>query len=324
MSRPCWVGSLSFGLIHVPVRLYPVVEPRRVKFHLLHDADGARVLQKRVCSMDGEEVPYEHVVKGYELKPGHYVEVTRGELEAFDPKASRTVELEDFVELREIDPSFYEATYHLVPEPGAERQYALLAAALGRSGRVGLGHLVMRHKGHLCMVRPFGRGLALSTLYYADERASQDTLPELDVLGQRPSEQEVEMVLRLIQSQSTPFEPRRYHDAHRQRLLAFLERRGRAQAKIAEPVAPHASPEEQEAAEARAELFRRIEEGIAALRRGGRGAVRTERRPQTQGALRFRSQAARELRKRPPPREQEEETETPPRGSSEPGEPGRS
>jgi DNA end-binding protein Ku len=321
MSRPCWVGSLSFGLIHVPVRLYPAVEPRRVRFHLLHDADGARIQQKRVCTVDGEEVPYEHVVKGYELKPGHYVEVTRGELEAFDPRSSRTIALEDFVELGEIDPSFYEATFHLVPEVEAERQYALLVEALRRSGRVGIGHLIMRHKGHLCVVRPFERGLALSTLYYADERISQDTLPELAVLGQRPSEQEVEMVLRLIQSQSTSFEPRRYHDAHRQRLLAFLERRGRAQAKVAEPEPPPASPQTPEAAAAEAALFRRIEEGSAALRQRGRGAPQVERRSPAQGALRVRAQAAREIRTRHLGEGEEEETEVPSRSPSRRDEP---
>ncbi len=312
MPRPCWVGSLSFGLIHVPVRLYPTVEPRRVKFHLLHDADGARIQLKRVCSVDGEEVPYDNVVKGYELKPGQYVEVTRGELEAFDPRSSHTITLEDFVELGEIDPSYYEATFHLAPEAEAERQYALLVEALRRSGRVGIGHLVMRHKGHLCVVRPFERGLALSTLHYAEERVSQDSLPELAVMGQRPSEQEVEMVLRLIQSQSASFEPRRYHDAHRQRLVGFLERRARAQAKVSELVAPPSPPQTPEEVRAETELFRRIEEGIAALRQRGRGVVQAERRSPVQGALQFRAQAAREIRRRHLG-EREEETEVPSR-----------
>ncbi|MFL5348157.1 MAG: Ku protein [Hyalangium sp.] len=296
MSRPCWVGSLSFGLVHVPVRLYAAVEPKQVRFHQLHDADGGRLQHRRVCSVDGHEVPYEHVVKGYELQPDHYVEVTRGELEAFDPKASRSIELEDFVELKEIDPIFFEATYHLVPEAGAERQYALLVTALARSGRVGLGRLVMRHKGHLCMVRPFGRGLALSTLYYAEEMLSQDTLSELSVLGPRPSEQEVDMVLRLVESQATEFEPRRYRNTHRERLLAFLERRGRAQAKIAEPEPPPPAPQAPEVVAERLAVFRRIEEGIAALRRGGRGALPAEQVPPARGALRFRQQAAREVR----------------------------
>lgn len=298
MARSCWVGSLSFGLVHLPVRLYAAVEPKQVQFHLLHDADGARVQQKRVCSADGEEVPYEHIVKGYELRRGQYVEVTRGELQAFDPRSSRTIELEDFVDLSEIDPLFYEGSFHLVSELGAERQYTLLVEALRRSGKVGLGRLVMRHRGHLCVVRPFGRGLSLSTLHYADEMISQETLPELAVAGPRPSEQELEMVQRLIQSQTTSFEPRRYHDTHRERLLAFLERRARAQSRIATPEPPRAAQESPEALEGRAEVFRRIEEGIAALRQGERTPHKAGRALPNQGSLRFRPLAAREARER--------------------------
>jgi len=296
MSRSCWVGALSFGLVHLPVRLYSAVEPRQVHFHLLHDEDGGRIQQKRVCAVDGEEVPYEHVVKGYELRRGQHVEVTRGELEAFDPKSSRAIELEDFVNVGEIDPVYYEATYHLVPEVGAERQYGLLVTALRRSGRVGIGRLVMRHKGHLCMVRPFGRGLALTTLYYAEELVSQDTLSELAVTGPRPSEQELEMVQRLIQSQSTPFEHRRYHDTHRERLLSFLEKRARAQARIAAPSPSRVSPEARGAAAERKEAFARLEEGIASLREGKRKPQRTGRAVASHGTLRFRALAAREAR----------------------------
>jgi DNA end-binding protein Ku len=294
MSRPCWVGSLSFGLVHVPVRLYSAVEPKQVRFHQLHDADGGRLHHRRVCSVDGQEVPYEHVVKGYELRPDHYVEVTRGELEAFDPKSSRTIELEEFVELKEIDPVFFEATYHLVPEVGAERQYALLVTALGRSGRAGLGRLVMRHKGHLCLVRPFGRGLSLSTLYYAEEMISQDILSELGVAGPRPPENQVEMVLNLIEAQSTAFEPRRYHHTHRERLLAILDKRARAQGRITEPEVPARAVEPPDVSALRAQVLRRIEEGIAELRRGAHSPE--GKAPTEQGSLRFRQQAAREAR----------------------------
>jgi DNA end-binding protein Ku len=298
MSRSCWVGALSFGLVHLPVRLYSAVEPRQVQFHLLHDADGGRIQQKRVCSVDGEEVPYEHVVKGYEVRRGHYVEVTRGELEAFDPRSSRTIELEDFVDLGDIDPVFYEASYHLVPEVGAERQYGLLVTALRRSGKVGIGRLVMRHKGHLCMVRPFGRGLGLTTLYYAEEMVSQDTLSELAVTGPRPLAQELEMVQRLIESQSTTFEPRRYHDTHREHLLSFLERRARAQARIAAQEPPRVAAKPRKVAAEQKEAFSRLDEGIAALRRGehrppkgdafsrleeGSGALRQRERKPRQG-----------------------------------------
>ncbi len=298
MSRSCWVGALSFGLVHLPVRLYSAVEPRQVHFHLLHDADGGRIQQKRVCSKDGEEVAYEHVVKGYELRRGQYVEVTRGELEAFDPKSSRTIELEDFVDVGEIDPVYYEATYHLVPEVGAERQYALLVTALRHSGRVGIGRLVMRHKGHLCMVRPFGRGLALTTLYYAEELVSQDTLAELAVTGPRPAEQELEMVQRLIKAQSTAFEPRRYHDTHRERLLTFLERRARAQSRIAARAPERVTAEEREAAAERKAVFAQLEEGIASLRGGERKPRRTSKAATSHGTLRFRALAAREARER--------------------------
>jgi DNA end-binding protein Ku len=162
----------------------------------------------------------------------------------------------------------------------------------------------MRHKGHLCLVRPLGRGLALTLLYYAEELISQDTLPELSLQGPRPSEQEVDMVLRLIESQTTFFEPRRYRNTHRERLLAFLERRGRAQARIAEPVPPPSASLEPPLSPERVEAFQRIEEGIAALRRGGREAVPEQRTLPAQGALRFRQQAARELR-RPPGEEGE-------------------
>ena len=298
MSRSCWVGALSFGLVHLPVKLYSAVEPRQVHFHLLHDADGGRIQQKRVCSRDGEEVAYEHVVKGYELRRGQFVEVTRGELEAFDPKSSRTLELEDFVDVGEIDPVYYEATYHLVPEVGAERQYGLLVTALRRSGRVGIGRLVMRHKGHLCMVRPFGRGLALTTLYYAEELVSQDTLAELAVTGPRPAEQELEMVQRLIKSQSTAFEPRRYHDTHRERLLTFLERRSRAQSRTSVQAPGRVAAGEREASDERKEVFARLEEGIASLRGGERKPQRASRAATSHGSLRFRSLAAREARER--------------------------
>ncbi|MFP2906485.1 Ku protein [Pyxidicoccus sp. 3LFB2] len=225
MSRPVWVGSLSFGLVSVPVRLYSAVSPRKVQFHHLHDADGARIQNKRVCSADGEEVAYEHVVKGYELGDGRYVEVTRGELEAFDPGASRIIELEDFVEAGEIDPLYYDTPYHLVPAEGAEHAYSLLVATLREAGRVGIGRFILYHKGHLCAVRPHGRGLLLSTLHYAEEVVSQESLAELTLAGQRPRERELAAAMSLVEARATHFEPRRYHDVHRERLLAFIERR---------------------------------------------------------------------------------------------------
>lgn len=298
MSRPTWVGSLSFGLTHVPVRLYPAVNPRPVRFHQLHDADGARIQQKRVCSLDGEEVPYEHVVKGYELGPERYVEVTHGELEAFDPRSSQTIELEEFVELAQVDPVYFDGAFHLVPERGAERPYALVVEALRRSGRVGLGRLVMHHKGHLCLVRPLGRGLSLSTLNYAEDMVSQDSLEELDLAGALPTPHEVELALRQMEERTAAFEPRRYHDVHRERLLAFLDKRARAQERLPSVEVPtaHAEPE-------RADLLRALEEGIAALRHRSMPPSAEVHALPSNGELRLRQAAARTAReKKPAPR----------------------
>ncbi|HYO69881.1 MAG TPA: Ku protein [Archangium sp.] len=287
MSRPVWTGSIGFGHVYVPVRLYGAVSPRQVQFHLLHDADGARIQQKRVCSADGQEVPFEHVVKGYEVRPGRYVEVTRGELEAFDPQASRTVDLEDFIELSEIDPILFDTTYHVMPGEKALKPFATLAMALRASGRAGIGRLVMHLKGHLCVVWPHGRGLVLSTLHYADELISQDSFPELSMPGPRPVETEVEAVLRVVEAHTVDFEPQRYQDMHRERLLGFLERR--AQKHGVREVPPEApAPEAQVVS-------------VPRVGREGRAVGRGEGRElATRGSLRVRPQAAREARERTP------------------------
>lgn len=259
MSRALWTGALRFGLVHVPVRLYGAVTPRPVPLHLLHDEDGARIQLQRVCSADGQRVSPEHVLRGYEIRPGRYVQVTRGELEALEPTSSRTLELEDFVDLSQIDPIYFDTTYHVMPEEDGWEAYASVAAALRVSGRVGLGRLYMYGKGHLCALRPYGRGLALSTLHYADTLVPQDSFEELLTPGPTPDAREVESVLRMIEDRATAFEPQRYHDVHRERLLSFLERRARAQgllrpqpeprAQPAPPPAPEPASEEPPAAE---------------------------------------------------------------------------
>ncbi len=237
MSRPVWTGSLDFGPLHFPVRLHAAVSSKRLHFHLLHDADGARIQQKRVCSADGEEVSYEHVVKGYEVSPGRYVPLSHGELEALEPQARDSIHLEDFVALSEVEPLLLDTSYHVMPGEGAWRPLASLALALRASGRVGIGSLVLQQKGHLCVVRPHARGLVLSTLHYADELVPQDSFPEFS--PRLPDEDEVESVLRLVQAHSTSFEPLRYHDLHRERLLAFIARRARSRGVL--PAAPPAS-----------------------------------------------------------------------------------
>ncbi|WP_257448781.1 non-homologous end joining protein Ku [Archangium lipolyticum] len=294
MSRPVWTGSLGFGPMHVPVRLYAAVSPKQVQFHLLHDADGARIQQKRVCSADGEEVPFEHVVKGYEIRRGRYVEVTRGELEAFDPQSSRTIDIQDFVELADIDPIFFDTTYHLMPGEGATKPYATLAMALRASGRVGLGRLVMHLKEHLCAVWPHERGLVLSTLHFADELIPQESFSEFSG-AVPPAQREVESVLDIIETRIVDFVPQRYQDLHRERLLAFLERRARTHG----------------VREAPAEAPAPAGEEVPRITRAGRAAGGEVRELPTRGSLRLRPQAAREVRERTPRGKRAEGTATP-------------
>ena len=176
MPRPIWSGSISFGLVSVPVKLFSATSPKDLRFNMIHDKDGGRIHQKRVCSVDGEEVPWEHIVKGFEISKGRYVTVTKDELAAFNPKATRSIDIEDFVELQQIDPIFYETTYYLLPDRGASRPYALLLEAMKRTARVGVARFVLRTKQYLAAVRPIGHVLALSTMMYADEVVDQKEL----------------------------------------------------------------------------------------------------------------------------------------------------
>jgi len=179
MARPIWSGSISFGLVSVPVKLFSATSPKEVRFHMLHDKDGGRIQQKRVCSIDGEEVAWEHIVKGFEISKGRYVTVAREELEAFNPRANKAIEIEDFVELAQIDPIYYESTYYLVPDRGAAKPYALLVEAMKRTHKVGIARFVLRTKQYLAAVRPLEHALAISTMLYADEVVSQDELEAL-------------------------------------------------------------------------------------------------------------------------------------------------
>jgi DNA end-binding protein Ku len=235
MPRPIWSGSISFGLVNVPVKLYSATSPKEVRFHMLHDKDGGRIQQKRVCSLDGQEVPWEHIVKGFEVSKGRYVTVTREELEAFTPKATRSIDIEDFVDLQQIDPIYYDHSYHLVPDRGAARPYALLLEAMKRTGKVGIGQFVLRTKQYLAAVRPMGRALALSTMLYADEVVEQSELEGLPSAEAKPREKELQMAEQLVQSLATDFDPKKYKDTFREQVLELLERKAEGQEIVAEP-----------------------------------------------------------------------------------------
>jgi DNA end-binding protein Ku len=226
MPRPIWTGSIAFGLVNIPVKLFSAISPKEVHFHMLHDKDGARIKQKRVCSLDDEEVPYEHIVKGHEVDAGNYVTITREELDALDPKATRTIDIEDFVDLEQIDPIFYETSYYLVPDRSA-KAYALLLEAMKKTGKVGVARFVMRTKQYLCAVRPMENVLTLSTMLYADEVVPKENI-EVEKLPS-PAQKELAMAEQLIGSLTGKFQPEKYKDIYREKVLELLEKKAQGE-----------------------------------------------------------------------------------------------
>ncbi|MEJ7765099.1 MAG: Ku protein [Acidimicrobiales bacterium] len=237
MPRPIWSGAVSFGLVNVPVKLTTAQSPKDVRFNQLDGKDGTRISTKRVRPDTGEEVPYERLVKGYEISPNRYVVIEPSELEALDPEASRTIDIEEFVSLEEIDPLYFEKGYYLLPDKGAEKAYALLAKAMEETGRVAIARFVMRTKQYLAAIRAKDGALVLSTMLYSDEvtTAGQLDLPDMEKVA--PSEREVKMAEQLIESLSAEFDPARYKDEHREKVLALIEAKSEGQEIVTSPTA---------------------------------------------------------------------------------------
>src|SRR5919204_3468788 len=183
MARSIWSGAISFGLVNVPVKLYSAVSRKTVRFNQLNAETGHRIAQKRVDPQTGEEVPYEQIVKGYELTRDRYVVITPEELEALDPEKSRTIDIEDFVDLEEIDPIYYDHPYYLVPDKGAEKAYGLLMNAMRESEKVAIARVVIRSKEYLTAIRPAGDLLMMETMIFADEVVDHNDLDELPDAG---------------------------------------------------------------------------------------------------------------------------------------------
>lgn len=223
MARAIWTGSVSFGLVSIPVKLYTATEPKDVRFHELERKTGKRIRHKRVAGSSNREVDYEDIVKGYEVSKGRYVVITPEELDAVQPGRTRTIDVEDFVELEDIDPIYFEKTYYLVPdvERGAGKPYALMLKALARSGKVGIGTFVLRTKQYLAAIRPSDGVLALETMYFADEVRKAGDLENVPVRA-TVSPRELRIADQLIDSQSTTWDPKRYKDTYRQRVLKLV------------------------------------------------------------------------------------------------------
>ncbi|HET6549950.1 MAG TPA: Ku protein [Solirubrobacter sp.] len=241
MARSMWSGAISFGLVNVPIKLYSAVSKKTVRFHQINAETGSRIQQKRVDATTGEEVPYENLVKGYELTRDRYVIINPDELDALDPEKSRTIDIEDFVDLAEIDPVYYDHPYYLVPDKGAEKAYGLLLNAMRESQRVAIARVVLRSKEQLVAIRPDkdGRLLMMETMIFADEVVATedlDGLPEAEEL--KVSEREVKMAQQLIESLATEFEPERYRDEYREKVLELIEAKAAGDEIAVAPEAP--------------------------------------------------------------------------------------
>ncbi|MBS1886262.1 MAG: Ku protein [Actinobacteria bacterium] len=242
MARAIWSGSISFGLLNVPVRMYSAVARRNIALREIRAADSARIKHRRVAEGTDEEVPYDEIIKAYELTPGQYVPLTKEEMEALAPERTRAIEVQDFVGLDEIDPMYFDSPYYLGPGAGAEKAYALLAKAMKASGKVAIAHFVLRNKEHLAALRSDGNVLTLTTMRFADEVVPVDELEILPEKAQKPAKREQEMAEQLIDSLSTHFDPTAYRDEYREQLLALIERKAEGKEIVAaEAEAPQAT-----------------------------------------------------------------------------------
>ena len=275
MPRAIWTGAISFGMVTVPVKLYSAINRKTVRFHQLSGKTGVRIAQRRVDPQSGEEVPYEDIVKGYEIAPDRYVVIEPGELEALEPKKTKTIEIEDFVELSQIDPVFYDHPYYLAPGPGGAKPYRLLLEAMRETGKVAIARVVIRSKEQLVALRPMGDVLGMATMIFADEVLPPDRLDEIaEAQDVKATKRELDIAKQLVESLAGDFEPDAYHDAYREQVLEMIERKAQG-----EEIA--VQPEPEEIAAPAPDLMGALKASLEAVRAreaGGEGAGRARKR----------------------------------------------
>jgi DNA end-binding protein Ku len=276
-SSAIWTGSISFGLVTVPVRLVSATRSQDVRFNQLEAETGARIRYRRVSEQTGEEVPNDQIVKGYELENGHYVVLEPDELAALKPTASRQIEIEDFVDLSEIDPIYFEQPYYLVPDKDAAKAYRLLTQVMEDEGKVAVGRFVLRSKEALVAIRPVDGMLCLETMRYADEVLAVDR-DQIDSEAE-PSERELDMARQLVSTLAGTFDPEKYRDEYREEVLALIDRKAAGE----EIVAP-AAPEEPAKV---LDLMAALEASLART-----GAKRGDERPARAAARKTRAKKA--------------------------------
>jgi DNA end-binding protein Ku len=227
MARAIWSGAISFGLVNIPVKLYSAVSRKTVRFHQLDAESGQRIRQQRVNPENGEEVPYEQIVKGYEISPDKYVTITPEELEALEPQKTRTIDIEQFVDLEQIDPIYYDHPYYLAPDKGAAKAYKLLLDAMREADKVAIARVVIRSKENLVALRSYDGAITMETMLFPDEVVDPESVEELGAIDGaiKTTKRELDMAKQLIESLSGDFDPDAYRDEYRDRVLDLIERK---------------------------------------------------------------------------------------------------
>ncbi|TMK70735.1 MAG: Ku protein [Actinobacteria bacterium] len=219
MARPIWSGTISFGLVSVPVRMYSATESKELRFHFLHKDDLSPIGYDKVRKDTGEHVDPEDIVRGFEVEKGRFVELTDEDIDRLDIELTHSIDICDFVDIDEIDPIYFRKAYYLLPEEGAEKPYRLLLEALEETGKVGVAKVVIRNKQHLAALRPWEGVLLLETMYFADEIRKPESVDGRTEL-RKP---EREMARSLVENLSDKFDPEKYDDTYRKELLALLK-----------------------------------------------------------------------------------------------------
>jgi DNA end-binding protein Ku len=272
--------------------MYKAASGRDIRFRELHDADTAPLKQKRVCSLDGKEVSRDHIVKGYEVAPDHFVIIKPEELDALERAEPHTINIENFVEVEQVDPVYFENSYYIVPDKTAARAYALLIAAMEQTGKAAVARVVLRQRQQLVMLRPTGDIMTLSTMYYSDEVVPRDAIEGVPHLA-HPDKRELEMATRLIDSLADEFHPEKYKDEYREKLLALIE----AKAEGAKWTPPKAKKEPAKVID----LVSALQASLEAANAGGEGgdgktrkraSGSTSKRPAARGAAKSHAKTA--------------------------------
>ena len=234
MPSSIWTGAISFGLVQVPVKLVGATKSKDVSFNQLEEGTGARIRYRKVSDKTGDEVSADRIVRGFEVTKGRYVVVEPEEIDSLRPKGSHEIEIEEFVDLDEIDPIYFEQPYYLAPDKRGEKPYALLVDAMTALNKVAIGRIVMRSKERLVAIRPLNGALCVETMRYADEVLPADKLVSKDDV--KLTEKEREMARQLVESLAAEgFDPQKYHDQYREQLLDLIARKESGEEIVAEP-----------------------------------------------------------------------------------------